>query len=172
MAGVKKEFIHGHSYEREHKIWRGMVGRCHHPQNKDFKGWGARGIKVCDRWRFSYENFLEDMGRAPVRKSIDRINNDGDYEPGNCRWATHKEQSNNMRVKKEIEGQRFGMWYVIAYTDKKKPGRHYICRCDCGTVKIIVAISLRAGRTTKCSLCQYSILYGEKPIIVQERKLR
>lgn len=173
MAGVKKEFMHGHSYEREHKIWRGMIGRCHHPKNKDYPRYGERGIKVCDRWRLNYEHFLEDMGRAPIGKSIDRINNEtGDYEPGNCRWATPKEQGNNRRIKKEIEGKKFGMWNVICYTDKKKPGRNYICKCDCGTIKIIGATELRAGRSTKCSLCQYRILYGEQPKLVAERKLR
>ncbi len=171
MAGVKKELMHGHSYEREHKIWRGMIGRCHHPHNKDYKGWGGRGIIVCDRWRYNYKNFLADMGRSPEKKSIDRINNDGNYEPGNCRWATNKEQSNNIRIK-DISGSKFGMWSVICYTSEKKPGAHYICKCDCGTVKIIEATSLRAGRTTKCSLCQYRILYGNQPKLVAQRKLR
>ena len=82
----------------EYHAWQGLKGRCLNPSNEDFAHYGGRGIKVCARWQSSYENFLADMGRKPSPEhSLDRINNDGNYEPGNCRWATYTEQNNNRR---------------------------------------------------------------------------
>ncbi len=82
----------------EYKSWCSMKGRCCNQKNKAFKDYGGRGIKVCDRWLNSFENFLADMGERPTPKhSIDRINNDGNYEPSNCRWATRLQQGRNKR---------------------------------------------------------------------------
>jgi hypothetical protein len=76
-----------------------MKTRCLNPNTDDFKHYGGRGISICDRWLDSYEAFLADMGRRPSAKhSIDRINVDGNYEPGNCRWATASEQRRNQRT--------------------------------------------------------------------------
>jgi hypothetical protein len=89
---------------KEYRVWDNMIQRCYNPNNRDYKNYGGRGITVCDRWLYSYENFLEDMGRAPGKEySIDRIDNDGNYEPGNCRWATASQQASNRRSKAEME---------------------------------------------------------------------
>lgn len=84
----------------EYAAWLSMKERCYNPKTHGFKNWGGRGIKVCNRWMESFENFFEDMGVRPSSKhSLDRFPNNetGDYELGNCRWATKKEQANNRR---------------------------------------------------------------------------
>lgn len=84
--------------------WQQMIGRCHRPRSTRFAYYGGRGITVCDRWRFgegdltAFECFIADLGRRPRPDlSIDRIDNDGNYEPGNCRWATRAQQRANQR---------------------------------------------------------------------------
>lgn len=88
---------HGLNKSPEHRIWVGMRSRCRDSGSKDYKWYGARGIKVCKRWNI-FENFLADMGCRPPGKSLDRINNEKGYSPNNCRWATAKQQANNRRV--------------------------------------------------------------------------
>ena len=80
----------------EYNSWCAMKQRCYYKSNNRYDRYGGRGIVVCDRWKTNFQNFLEDMGKRPSPKhSIDRINNDGNYEPSNCRWASNLEQSNN-----------------------------------------------------------------------------
>lgn len=76
-----------------------MHRRCRNPRDKDYKNYGERGISVCDRWSgaHGFENFLADMGKRPPGLTIERNNNDGNYEPGNCRWATRSDQRRNQR---------------------------------------------------------------------------
>lgn len=87
---------HGRSHGGEYQSWEGMKGRCNNPLNKKYPSYGGRGIAVCERWE-TFQNFLEDMGPRPKGTSIDRINNNGNYEPGNCRWATRIVQQRNKR---------------------------------------------------------------------------
>ena len=85
------------SYRPEYRVWWSMRNRCEMPNHPRFTSYGGRGIGVCERWK-TFANFFADMGPRPAPGlSLDRIDNDGNYEPGNCRWATSKEQSANRR---------------------------------------------------------------------------
>ena len=83
------------SNPREYRIWGAMKARCYAPCNSNVGHYQEWGIQVCDRWRYSFQSFMEDMGECPAGYSIDRIDNHGDYEPSNCRWASNDEQVRN-----------------------------------------------------------------------------
>ncbi len=86
----------------EYHAWRSMLARCHRASSQYYRYYGGRGIKVCQRWRDSYQSFLDDMGRRPTSLELDRINNDGDYTPTNCRWATTLENMRNRRCSRRL----------------------------------------------------------------------
>jgi hypothetical protein len=107
-----QEGIRKGDFRKEHRAWEGMQRRCYNPKYEGFHNYGGRGITVCDKWRGSFLAFLNDMGLAPTKDhSLDRINNDGNYEPGNCRWATRAQQTQNKRKRKDA---------LIEYRGEKK----------------------------------------------------
>jgi hypothetical protein len=98
---------HGKRKTSTYNVWVSMIQRCHNPKNAAYGRYGAAGILVCDRWRFSFESFLADMGERPQALSLDRVDNSGGYSKENCRWATAAQQSRNSRTAKmvSIEGK-------------------------------------------------------------------
>lgn len=92
---------HGHARKRNQsptfRSWSSMRGRCCNRNDPNYRNYGGRGICICDRWLCSFEDFLADMGERPAGTSLDRIDGNGNYEPGNCRWATRVEQQRNIR---------------------------------------------------------------------------
>lgn len=97
---------HGLSHTKTHRAWGLMKNRCSNVRDRYYSDYGGRGIKVCERW-LKFENFLADMGLSPAGTSIDRIDNNRGYEPGNCRWATAVEQARNKRTTRfaTLDGQ-------------------------------------------------------------------
>lgn len=98
---LKRNLVHGHNTVKQKSptwnSWNAMLKRCSQPNHRSYPDYGGRGITVCERWRSDFRNFLADMGERPAGTTIDRRDNNGNYELGNCRWATRSEQQRNRR---------------------------------------------------------------------------
>ena len=120
---------HGKTGSLERSIWNSMIQRCTNPNNKRFKSYGGRGITVYDRW-LKFENFYADMGDRPEDMSLDREDNDGNYEPGNCRWATIEEQNNNKNNTLRFDdGTSVSMWSTYNGFNREKVRYHFRNGC-------------------------------------------
>jgi hypothetical protein len=111
----KANIKHGKRHTKVYKCWSKMKSKCNNPKETGYNIYGSRGIKVCDRWLESFDNFLEDMGEPDIGESIDRIDVNGDYEPSNCRWASSIQQARN---KRKQTNNTSGYTGVLKRTDK------------------------------------------------------
>lgn len=131
---------HGMSFSKEYFSWRCMLARCHNPKDVDYSRYGGRGIKVYEEWKHSFELFYKDMGPKPSDKhSLDRIDNEGNYGPSNCKWSTALEQSANRRnnIYLELNGKKM----LISHWD-----------CYLGGSRGLVSDRLQSGWTIEKAL--------------------
>lgn len=131
---VEKMTTHNMSRTKTYKSWINMKDRCLNPKNKYFDKYGERGIIVCDRWLENFDNFLEDMGELEEGQSIERLDNNLNYEPSNCKWGSAKEQQQNKSNSKYwfIHGTRYESMYDAA---KAKGVSPYTIRAWCNGYK-------------------------------------
>jgi hypothetical protein len=119
---------HKMSKTKAYQTWNGMIQRCTNPNSSSYKNYGGRGIRVCKRWMECFTNFYEDMGEKPEGKTLDRIDNNGNYNKKNCRWATSFEQSWNRRNTIKV-GDIFNTYEVVKidYETKEVTSRCIKC---------------------------------------------
>lgn len=171
---------HGESRNRtvEYDTWAHMIRRCHTPTTKNYERYGGRGIVVCDRWRYSYEAFLADMGRRPSAKhSLDRTDNNGNYEPSNCQWVTAKEQCNNTCRNHHVTFQ--GRTQTIAQWERELGLTRNLLRSRIGsgwpvTEAFTLPKKAKCPRVIECKYCHQMFLaksgYGGCDSCQQQRK--
>lgn len=149
--------IHGMTKSPEHKAWRQILARCDNKSNPGYKDYGGRGISVCERWRYSFLNFFEDMGRRPSSgHSIDRKDTNGNYEPDNCWWATRTDQNENTRASK--------LWVVegLEFPSSSKAAAHF-CVSQATIVRWCNGYKVNGEEIAPRSSCSSFLKYEELP---------
>jgi hypothetical protein len=169
MTTVTYSWAKRNGVASEYRSWSAMLYRCDNP---DAKYHGALGVQVCKRWHKSFAVFLKDMGPKPTPKhSIDRYpNNDGDYKPSNCRWATAREQRLNQRPydesarvakawesrsrvannRQDLTGRKFNRLMVLRFSHVTNKLNFWVCQCDCGETKTVAGKGLRSSGVKSC----------------------
>jgi hypothetical protein len=147
---------HGKRKTPEFDVWCNMRRRCYDPSNKSYRDYGGRGIKVCPQWRDSFKTFIEDVGPRPTAShQLDRINNFGNYEPKNVRWATRKEQCNNRRSNSryEFRGQKLTISELMSFSNSTLSYAHIMQRIRKRgwPIEEAISIPLGSGRRTDSS---------------------
>ncbi len=119
----KKVTKHGQSTSKGQSLvyttWRNMLNRCYSPNNSEYSNYGERGIKVCRKW-WKFKNFYKDMGDKPKGLTLERKDNDGNYKPSNCKWATQQEQAQNRRAKGCHWNKKAQKWQAYIEVNRKK----------------------------------------------------
>lgn len=135
----------------EYNSWRAMIARCENPNHPSWKHYGGRGIRVCARWRLSFQAFVFDVGPRPsLRHTLDRIDVEDGYHAANVRWALPEVQAGNKRVV-DLTGRRFGRLVVLHRAPRQPDGRaRWCCQCVCGRESVVDGKSLRSGNTKSC----------------------
>lgn len=161
-CGCARMRLGGLSYSVEYKCWIAIQYRCSPTATaQQRKNYYDRGIRVCKKWRnkkTGFMSFLRDMGgRPPDKCSIERLNNDGNYEPKNCCWATMKEQSLTKRKRKPVidkPGKTYNQWTTVRYISVGR-SQKWLCRCSCGTEKVVELHTLKSGTSKSCGKGHY-----------------
>lgn len=164
-----------------YNVWCGMNQRCHYEKSKGYHNYGGRGIKVCEEWNKSnpkgFENFCEYVGERPKGLQMDRIDNDGNYEPGNIRWVTCRENLENRRIPEtkyrktslEEEPGTFGNWFFTGkierrYDSRGISNRYYEVKCLlCGRLTYSRKQDVKTGKSKKCKSCSSTEMNINKP---------
>jgi len=156
---IDNKFMELLTKQPEYQIWSQIKQRTRNVNCKKYDSYGGRGINMCDEWYNSYQSFIDDVGRRPDKEhSLDRIDNDGDYKPGNCRWVTAKIQNLNKRTSAIVNtGDVFGKLTVVCEVEgklrnneKTRIRRYFLVKCECGKEKTIRMDKLRQRQNQSC----------------------